>query len=125
LVVPLGELGWQESLQVLSRGVAEGAWHWTRHWQFKGVALILVWLAEAALVIGGSALVALVPIELSPYCDRCRTWMRGPQRVGSLRLRRQGYPSDAVPEWDDEDMGDELDDNRPSGALPSTSERVH
>lgn len=46
---------------------------------------VIFWVAEAAVVVGFAAVVALRPVRSVPYCETCRAWCR---QTGSTALAR-------------------------------------
>jgi hypothetical protein len=53
---------------------AEGDWGFSAGQPVKGVELAVIWVLEAAIILGGSTWFALQQILHHPFCEKCNRW---------------------------------------------------
>ena len=62
----------------------EGSWGMHSGDTVKGIPLVIVWVAEAAMIVGGSTLMAFSMIADTPYCEESRCWLNKKKTINTL-----------------------------------------
>jgi hypothetical protein len=71
-------------------------------WTPTGFALYAIWFIEAAMIIGGAFLVALVALGRKPFCEECDDWTH--ESVVSSRLQPIANPKELISSLEQHDM---------------------
>ncbi|WP_028862580.1 hypothetical protein [Psychromonas aquimarina] len=78
-----------ELLPTMELIAVTGAWS-IFGWTPTGFALYIIWAIEALIVIGGSALVAYVHVESTPFCEQCSKWVENAQTIAGFQAIDDG-----------------------------------
>lgn len=70
--------------QIMQLLLEQGSWSLRGSGNVTGVMLAIVWLVEAGIIVGFSALIPFGTISTTPYCETTRCWLDAERKIDTL-----------------------------------------